>query len=57
MHLERSAVLAAAFLLLATPALAGNSVPAPILGAGLPGLAFLGLVGVGYLLVKGRRRD
>ena len=43
-------------VLTAMPALAGNSVPAPILGAGLPGLALLGIAGGGYLLLKWRRR-
>jgi len=48
--------LSAAVLIAATvPALAGSPVPAPILGAGLPGLALLGAAGGGYLLLKWRK--
>ncbi|HEY1448374.1 MAG TPA: hypothetical protein VGF33_07535 [Caulobacteraceae bacterium] len=42
---------------LATPCLAGGSVaPAPLLGAGLPGLAVLAVAGGGYLAVRVFRR-
>jgi len=41
--------------LMATPVLAGVTVPAPILGAGLPGLVLLGAAGGGYLLLKWRK--
>jgi hypothetical protein len=43
-----------------SPSLAGASVaPAPLLGAGLPGLAILAVAGGGYLAVRAfrRRRD
>jgi hypothetical protein len=43
---------------LATPCLAGTAAPAPLLGAGLPGLAVLAVAGGGYLAVRVfRRRD
>ena len=51
------AALSVGALLAATPALAGAPVPAPLLDAGLPGLALLGLAGGGYLLLKMRRRS
>ena len=38
------------------PAYAGFTVPAPIVGAGVYGLAALGLAGGGYLLLKWRNR-
>jgi hypothetical protein len=44
----------------ATPSLAGATVaPAPLLAAGLPGVAVLALAGGGYLAVRAfrRRRD
>ncbi|WP_372782154.1 hypothetical protein [Phenylobacterium sp.] len=31
--------------------------PAPLLGAGLPGLAILAVTGAGYLAIRLRRRD
>jgi hypothetical protein len=42
----------------ATPGFAGGiqGAPAPLLGAGLPGLAVLAVTGVGYLAVRMRRR-
>jgi len=44
---------------LATPSLAGVFAPAPLLGAGLPGVAILVVAGGGYLAVRAfrRRRD
>jgi hypothetical protein len=42
----------ASFFAATIPALAGTGVPAPILGAGLPGLA-----GGGYLFMKWRGRQ
>ena len=39
-----------------TVAAAGVAVPAPLLGAGLPGLALLGVAGVGYAAVRVYRR-
>ena len=41
----------------ASVAAAGVAAPAPILGAGLPGLAMLGVAGVGYLIVRARRNS
>jgi len=44
----------------ATPGIAGGSVaPAPLLGAGLPGIVVLAVAGGGYLAVRAfrRRRD
>jgi hypothetical protein len=43
----------------AAPSLAWSVAPAPVLGAGLPGLAMLVVAGGGYLAVKTfrRRRD
>jgi len=43
----------------ATPGLAGAPAPAPLLGAGLPGVAVLAVAGGGYLAVRvfRRRRD
>ena len=38
------------------PAYAGVGIPAPIIGAGVYGLAALGLAGGGYLLLKWRNR-
>ena len=41
----------------ATPGIAGGSVaPAPLLGAGLPGVAVLAIAGSGYLAVRAFRR-
>jgi|GEM_PF-1750267 hypothetical protein len=34
-----------------------NGAPAPLLGAGLPGLAVLAVAGAGYLTLRLRRRD
>jgi hypothetical protein len=39
-----------------TPSLAGIIAPAPLLGAGLPGVAFLAIAGGGYLAVRAFRR-
>jgi hypothetical protein len=47
---------ATVFFATTMPAFAGTAVPAPILGAGLPGLALLGLAGGGYLFMKWRGR-
>jgi hypothetical protein len=48
---------ALASLIAATPGLATpNPAPAPILGAGLPGLAVLVVAGGGYLAVRAFRR-
>jgi len=43
----------------ATPGVAGTFAPAPLLGAGLPGVAVLAVAGGGYLAVRTfrRRRD
>jgi hypothetical protein len=51
-----AALTAATF---ATPSLAGVAAPAPLLGAGLPGVAVLAVAGGGYLAVRAfrRRRD
>ncbi|HEY1448376.1 MAG TPA: hypothetical protein VGF33_07545 [Caulobacteraceae bacterium] len=50
--------LAAFASTIATPSLAGVAGPAPLLGAGLPGLAVLAVAGGGYLAVRVfRRRD
>jgi hypothetical protein len=42
----------------ATPSVAGTPVlaPAPLLGAGLPGVAILAIAGGGYLAVRAFRR-
>jgi hypothetical protein len=40
----------------ATPSLAGGVAPAPLLGAGLPGLAVLVVAGGGYMAVRAFRR-
>ncbi|HEY2480604.1 MAG TPA: hypothetical protein VGI30_00210 [Caulobacteraceae bacterium] len=40
----------------ATPSLAGLPGPAPLLGAGLPGVAFLAVAGGVYLAVRSLRR-
>jgi hypothetical protein len=46
-----------ASLIAATPSLAGGTpAPAPLLGAGLPGLAVLAVAGGGYLAVRAFRR-
>jgi hypothetical protein len=54
-------VLASAVSLLAVSASAGGTVgaPAPLLGAGLSGLAVLAVTGAGYIAVRmrGRNRD
>ena len=39
-----------------TPGLAGVPAPAPLLGAGLPGVAILAVAGGGYLAVRAFRR-
>ena len=55
--MKRISLLAlGASLFAAAPAYAGLAVPAPVLGAGLPGLALLGAVGGGYLFLKWRKR-
>jgi hypothetical protein len=50
-----------ALIVMATPSFAGliTGAPAPLLGAGLPGLAVLAVTGVGYLAVRARpnRKD
>ena len=45
---------AASFAGAGTPPIVGA--PAPLLGAGLPGLAILAVTGAGYLAVRMRRR-
>jgi hypothetical protein len=47
-----------AAIIAASPVFAGeiSPSPAPLLGAGLPGLAVLAVTGVGYLTVRMRRR-
>jgi len=56
-------ILASAVSLVAASASAGGTptlpAPAPLLGAGLSGLAVLAVTGVGYLAVRmrGRNRD
>jgi len=47
-----------AAILAASPCFAGiaEGGPAPLLGAGLPGLAVLAATGAGYLAVRMRRR-
>ena len=47
---------AVALLLTASSAMAGVAAPAPLLGAGLPGLAILVTAGAGYLGVRKFRR-
>jgi hypothetical protein len=49
----RFAPAALLIALAADPALAGNTVPGPMIGAGLPALA---LFGAGYWLIRRRRR-
>ncbi|HEY2480605.1 MAG TPA: hypothetical protein VGI30_00215 [Caulobacteraceae bacterium] len=46
-------------VLAVTPSFAGLGAPAPLLGAGLPGVAILAVAGGGYLAVRAlrRRRD
>jgi hypothetical protein len=41
----------------ASPSLAGVPAPAPLLAAGLPGLAVLAVAGGGYLAVRTFRRN
>ena len=50
------AIAVATLALSAGASLAGVVVPAPLLGAGLPGLAVLAAGGVGYLAVRAWRR-
>jgi hypothetical protein len=49
-------VAALSLAAMATPCLAGTVAPAPLLGAGLPGLAVLAVAGGGYLAVRVFRR-
>jgi hypothetical protein len=46
-----------ALVVASSPSFAGGTVaaPAPLIGAGLPGLAVLAVTGVGYLAVRVRR--
>lgn len=46
-------------LALASVALAGQPVgaPAPLLGAGIPSLAILAVTGIGYAVMRMRRKD
>ena len=46
------ALTATAWALLTGSALAGGVGPAPMMGAGLPGLAVLAVAGVGYVAVR-----
>ena len=47
------AFFAGGVLLAADPAMAGNTLPGPVLGAGLPALA---VIAGGYYLIRRRRR-
>jgi hypothetical protein len=45
-----------ALIVMATPSFAGlRGAPAPLLAAGLPGLAVLAMTGAGYIAVRARR--
>ena len=54
-----SGLALAASCAMTTAAFAGATVgaPAPLLGAGLPGLAVLAAAGAGYVAMRIRRRD
>ena len=57
---EISSLVAMTSLVTTSAALAGiappQGAPAPLLGAGLPGLAILAVAGAGYVAVRMRRR-
>ena len=61
--LSVSTLASAAWFAAASASFAGSSTvpplgaPAPLLGAGLSGLAVLAVTGAGYLAVRFRRRD
>jgi hypothetical protein len=56
--LSVSTLASAAWLAAASASVAGVvGAPAPLLGAGISGLAVLAVTGAGYLAVRMRRRD
>jgi hypothetical protein len=54
---QYAAASATVWGLTASVASAGTVAPAPLLGAGLPGLALMGVAGAGYLVVRAYRKS